>query len=179
MDSDTLVPDTRVLAIASHVRVMRTIAVRVANFCMAGGPRVSIGIPVSRCESSHAHQLCGKQNGDFRIAVPWMRRFGDQHGALQLAFLRAQHILRESIDNILPGNHTAYKQVKGTKTSADEIEELYEGLRQSNLNDFDCLLTGYMPSAEAVKAVGKIGRDLKYNAVSKPGSFFWGGCRCP
>lgn len=31
-----------------------------------------------------------------------------------------------------------------------------------------------MPSAEAVAAVGKIARDLKYNAVTKPGSFFWG-----
>lgn len=72
------------------------------------------------------------------------------------------------------GNHTAYKQVKGTKTTAAEIEDLYEGLRQSNLNDCDVLLTGYVPSAEAVQAVGKIGRDLKYNAVGKPGSFFWG-----
>lgn len=72
------------------------------------------------------------------------------------------------------GNHTAYQQVKGTKTSAEEIETLYDGLRQSDLNHFDCLLTGYIPSAEGVKAVGKIGRDLKYNATTKPGSFFWG-----
>lgn len=64
--------------------------------------------------------------------------------------------------------------MKGTKTSADQIKDLYEGLQQSSLNDFDILLTGYMPSAEAVQAVGKIGRDLKYNAVTKPGSFFWG-----
>lgn len=74
------------------------------------------------------------------------------------------------------GNHTAYKQVKGTKTSADQILELYDGLRQSNLNDFDLLLTGYMPSAEDVQAVGKIGRDIKFNAGTKPGSFFWGEC---
>lgn len=72
------------------------------------------------------------------------------------------------------GNHTAYKQVKGTKTSAEEILELYEGLRQSNLTDFDVLLTGYVPSAEAVQAIGKIGRDVKFNAGTKPGSFFWG-----
>jgi hypothetical protein len=72
------------------------------------------------------------------------------------------------------GNHTAYKQVKGTKTSAGEIMTLYEGLRQSNLTNFDVLLTGYMPSAEAVQAIGKIGRDIKFNAGTKPGSFFWG-----
>jgi pyridoxine kinase len=73
-----------------------------------------------------------------------------------------------------PGNHTAYKQVKGTKTSAAEILELYDGLRQSDLTNFDVLLTGYMPSAEAVQAIGTIGRDIKFNAGTKPGSFFWG-----
>lgn len=72
------------------------------------------------------------------------------------------------------GNHTAYKQVKGRKTPANEILELYEGLKQSYLNNFDVLLSGYMPSAEAVQAVGKIGRDLRFNASGKPGSFFWG-----
>lgn len=51
---------------------------------------------------------------------------------------------------------------------------LYEGLRQSNLTKFDVLLTGYVPSAEAVQAIGKIGRDVKFNAGTKPGSFFWG-----
>jgi pyridoxine kinase len=34
-------------------------------------------------------------------------------------------------------------------------------------------LTGYVPSAEAVQAIGKIGRDVKFNAGTKPGSFFW------
>ena len=77
-----------------------------------------------------------------------------------------------------PGNHTAYKQVKGTKTSAKEIVELYEGLRQSNLTNFDVLLTGYMPSAEAVQTIGTIGRDIKFNAGTKPGSFFWGRVPC-
>ena len=52
--------------------------------------------------------------------------------------------------------------------------ELYEGLQQLSLNDFDVLLTGYMPSALTVQAVGKIGRDVKFNAGTKPGSFFWG-----
>lgn len=72
------------------------------------------------------------------------------------------------------GNHTAYKQVKGTKTTAEEMLNLYEGLQQSNLTNFDVLLTGYVPSAEAVQAIGKIGRDVKFNAGTKPGSFFWG-----
>ncbi|KAF3001860.1 putative pyridoxal kinase [Curvularia kusanoi] len=78
-----------------------------------------------------------------------------------------------AINTVHYSNHTAYKQVKGTKTTAAELEQLYEGLRQSNLTNFDVLLTGYVPSAEAVRAVGKIGRDIKFNAGTKPGSFFW------
>ncbi|KAK0661065.1 putative pyridoxal kinase C6F6.11c [Lasiodiplodia hormozganensis] len=78
-----------------------------------------------------------------------------------------------AINTVHYSNHTAYRQVKGRKTTADEILELYEGLKQSDLNNFDVLLSGYMPSAEAVQAVGKIGRDLRFNASVKPGSFFW------
>jgi len=35
------------------------------------------------------------------------------------------------------------------------------------------LVSGYIPSAEGVEKVGKIGRDLKLRASAKPGSFFW------
>jgi pyridoxine kinase len=73
-----------------------------------------------------------------------------------------------------PGNHTGYRQVKGTKASAQDIRDIYEGLRQSYLTDFDVLLSGYAPSAEAVEAVGVIARDLRFKSTTKPGSFFWG-----
>ena len=36
------------------------------------------------------------------------------------------------------------------------------------------MLTGYIPTAEAVAAVGTIARDLKLKASIRPGSFFWG-----
>jgi pyridoxine kinase len=78
-----------------------------------------------------------------------------------------------AINTVHYSNHTAYKQVKGRKTPASEILDLYEGLKQSYLTDFDVLLSGYVPSAEAVEAVGRIGRDLKHEASLKPGSFFW------
>ncbi|KAL9101846.1 MAG: hypothetical protein Q9187_009192 [Circinaria calcarea] len=71
-------------------------------------------------------------------------------------------------------NHTAYRQVKGTKASAEEIQDIYDGLKQSSLTDFDVMLSGYAPSAGAVEAIGAIGRDLQLQAVTKPGSFFWG-----
>lgn len=76
--------------------------------------------------------------------------------------------------NQTPGNHTGYKQFKGTNTSAEEISHLYAGLKQSYLTDFDVMLTGYAPSIEAVNAIGAIARDLKLRASTKAGSFFWG-----
>lgn len=74
----------------------------------------------------------------------------------------------------LPGNHTGYRQFKGTRATAEEISALYEGLTQSHLTDFDVMLSGYAPSAAAVEAVGAIGMDLQRKAEKKPGSFFWG-----
>lgn len=72
------------------------------------------------------------------------------------------------------GNHTGYGQWKGTKASAQDIRDIYNGLSQSYLTDFDVLLTGYAPSAEAVEAIGSIARDLQLKASTRPGSFFWG-----
>lgn len=47
-------------------------------------------------------------------------------------------------------------------------------MRQSNLTDFDVMLSGYAPSAAAVEAVGAIGMDLQRKTEKNPGSFFWG-----
>lgn len=71
------------------------------------------------------------------------------------------------------GNHTGYKQFTGTKASAQEIGDLYDGLKQSYLTDFNVLLTGYAPGAQAVDAIGSIARDLKLKGSMKAGSFFW------
>lgn len=84
------------------------------------------------------------------------------------------HRIKRSATNITKGNHTGYRQFKGTKTTADQIWDLYIGLQQSHLDDFDILLSGYVPSAEAVETVGKIVMDLKNRDSSKLGSFFWG-----
>ena len=76
--------------------------------------------------------------------------------------------------NTRPGNHTGYKQFKGRRTPAEEVAELYEGLKQSRLNDFDVLLSGYCPSAGVVEQVGKIARETRFACTTKPGAFFWG-----
>ncbi|OLN88663.1 putative pyridoxal kinase C6F6.11c [Colletotrichum chlorophyti] len=73
------------------------------------------------------------------------------------------------------GNHTGYRQWKGSKVSAQEIRDLFEGLKQSYLDDFDMMLSGYIPGAEAVVAVGDIAKELrrKREAEGTPGGFFW------
>lgn len=78
-----------------------------------------------------------------------------------------------AINTVCYSNHTGYRQIKGRKVPAEEIFDLYSGLQQSFLTDFDVLLSGYVPSAEAVEAVGKIARNLKHEASLKPGAFFW------
>jgi pyridoxine kinase len=71
------------------------------------------------------------------------------------------------------GNHTGYGQWTGNKVSAQEITDLYQGLKNSYLDDFDMMLSGYVPGAEALEAVGKIAEELKERAKKAPGSFFW------
>ncbi|EEH34563.2 pyridoxine kinase [Paracoccidioides lutzii Pb01] len=78
-----------------------------------------------------------------------------------------------AINTVHFSNHTGYGQVKGTKSTAQDITALYAGLKQNYLTDFDVLLSGYAPSAAAVDAVGEIAMDLRRRSRSKPGSFFW------
>ncbi|OQD72994.1 hypothetical protein PENDEC_c017G00668 [Penicillium decumbens] len=117
--SESLVPETRVLAVASHV-VYGHVGNSMATFVMQ-----SMGCEVASLNTVHF------------------------------------------------SNHTGYRQFKGTRATASEITDLYQGLYQSNLTDFDVMLSGYAPSAAAVEAVGNIAIDLKRKAEKKPGSFFW------
>ena len=72
------------------------------------------------------------------------------------------------------GNHVVYGLFEGNQTSASEIRDIYDGLKQNFLADFDVMLSGFAPSAEGVEAISAIGKDLKLQASTKPGSFFWG-----
>lgn len=76
-----------------------------------------------------------------------------------------------ALNTVQFSNHTGYKQWKGTRVSAQEITDLWDGLRQSYLDDFDMMLSGYIPGAEAVEAVGRIAGELRSRA--SPGKFFW------
>ncbi|KAL1841270.1 hypothetical protein VTJ49DRAFT_7272 [Mycothermus thermophilus] len=80
-----------------------------------------------------------------------------------------------ALNTVQFSNHTGYRQWTGSRVSAEEIIELYRGLKQSYLDDFDMMLSGYVPGAAALEAVGRIGEELKRKAAAqgKPGSFFW------
>ncbi|KAI1390293.1 Ribokinase-like protein [Hypoxylon trugodes] len=79
-----------------------------------------------------------------------------------------------ALNTVQFSNHTGYKQWKGTRVSAQEITDLWDGLKQSYLDNFHMMLSGYVPGAEAVEAVGNIGQELRRKAeAGDPGSFFW------
>jgi pyridoxine kinase len=64
------------------------------------------------------------------------------------------------INTVNFSNHTGYGSVKGTKTTREELRDLYEGLKKIDVT-YDAFLTGYVPGAEALEAVCDIGSDLK------------------
>ncbi|KAM7224294.1 pyridoxal kinase [Rhypophila decipiens] len=80
-----------------------------------------------------------------------------------------------ALNTVQFSNHTGYRQWTGTRVSAQEITDLYRGLKQSYLDDFDMMLSGYVPGAAALEAVGQIAQELKVRAKERgrPGSFFW------
>ncbi|KAM7195113.1 pyridoxal kinase [Naviculisporaceae sp. PSN 640] len=80
-----------------------------------------------------------------------------------------------ALNTVQFSNHTGYRQWTGTRVSAQEITDLYRGLKQSYLDDFDMMLSGYVPGAAALEAVGEIAKELKARAkaINRPGSFFW------
>ncbi|KAK3694723.1 Ribokinase-like protein [Podospora appendiculata] len=119
MSEDPPVPETRVLAVASHV-VSGYVGNKIAVFSMQ-----SLGCDVA------------------------------------------------ALNTVQFSNHTGYRQWTGTRVSAQEITDLYRGLKQSYLDDFDMMLSGYVPGAPALEAVGQIAQELRAKAAGDPGSFFW------
>jgi len=48
-----------------------------------------------------------------------------------------------------------YACVKGQKATADSLNEVFEGLETNGLANYDKILTGYVPGAEALEVVEK------------------------
>lgn len=77
-----------------------------------------------------------------------------------------------TLNTVQYSNHSGYRQLRGFRTSAAQILEIFEGLEQSGLLEgFDMLLTGYVPGEEELLAVGKIAREVKAR-----GGGFWRKC---
>ncbi|KAI1436742.1 Ribokinase-like protein [Xylaria sp. CBS 124048] len=119
MNSEPLVPETSVLAVASHV-VSGNVGNKIAVFVLQ-----SLGCVVS------------------------------------------------SVNTVQFSNHTGYGRFSGSRLTANEITALWDGLKQSYLDSFNMMLSGYVPGAAGVEAVGQIAKELKEDAASRPGSFFW------
>lgn len=66
----------------------------------------------------------------------------------------------DAINSVQLSNHTAYGSFTGTRATAQEIKEIYQGLMERGF-EYDAFLTGYVPGDEAVEEVGRIGQDLK------------------
>jgi pyridoxine kinase len=67
----------------------------------------------------------------------------------------------DALNSVQFSNHTGYGVFTGTRTTGEELTNIYEnGLKKVGF-EYDAILTGYVPSAEAVRAVGKIGQDIK------------------
>jgi pyridoxine kinase len=56
---------------------------------------------------------------------------------------------------------TGYTQWTGFRTTAEQVLDLFQGLQNSGIDNFQYLLTGYLPNAATVAAIGSIAEKLK------------------
>lgn len=67
-----------------------------------------------------------------------------------------------TLNTVQFSNHAGYRQLKGFRTSAQQITDLFEGLKMTGqLEAFDMLLTGYVPGEKELEAVGTIAKEVK------------------
>ncbi|KAF9528947.1 bud site selection protein 16 [Crepidotus variabilis] len=59
-------------------------------------------------------------------------------------------------------NHAGYGRSGGTKTSADELRQIFEAMEQNELLRPARILTGYIPGGEALSAVKELVAKLKH-----------------
>ncbi|CAF0898403.1 unnamed protein product [Brachionus calyciflorus] len=65
------------------------------------------------------------------------------------------------INSVQFSNHTQYKCFKGQRLNSDELNELFEGLRQNDLLDYTHLLTGYVGNPNFLNKLGDLIEELK------------------
>ncbi|CAH1226073.1 PDXK [Branchiostoma lanceolatum] len=73
------------------------------------------------------------------------------------------------INSVQFSNHTGYKSFKGQVLNAEQLKELFDGLKANNINNYSYLVTGYIGSVsflegvlDMVKEFKKVKPDLLY-----------------
>lgn len=67
------------------------------------------------------------------------------------------------VNTVQFSNHTGYGHTDGHKTSAGELESVFNGLESNGLGRWRRVLSGYIPSAEGLEVVAKQVRKLNDN----------------
>jgi pyridoxine kinase len=78
-----------------------------------------------------------------------------------------------TLNTVQYSNHAGYRQLKGFRTTAQQISDLFDGLKLNGLDEFEMLLTGYVPGEPELRAIGEIAREVK----EKSERCFW--CTSP
>uniref|UniRef100_A0A8D0DH97 pyridoxal kinase n=1 Tax=Sander lucioperca TaxID=283035 RepID=A0A8D0DH97_SANLU len=67
----------------------------------------------------------------------------------------------DSINSVQFSNHTGYAHWKGQVLTAEELNELYEGIKLNKVNHYDYILTGYSRDTSFLEMVVDIIKELK------------------
>lgn len=67
----------------------------------------------------------------------------------------------DSINSVQFSNHTGYAHWKGQVLTAEELNELYEGIKLNNVNHYNYVLTGYSRDVSFLEMVVDIIAELK------------------
>lgn len=70
----------------------------------------------------------------------------------------------DCLNTVQFSNHPAYGSFKGTKFGPETLKEFYRGLKDIGIN-YDVVLTGYVPSDEALSVVFDMCKDLASHGV--------------
>jgi len=67
----------------------------------------------------------------------------------------------DAINSVQLSNHTQYAHVKGQILKAQEVEDLYEGLKGNNVNFYDYVTTGYVGDPSFLETLARTVTDLR------------------
>lgn len=79
-----------------------------------------------------------------------------------------------AINTVQLSNHLGYGQARGSRTTPSEIIEIWTGLNEAGLGDFDMLLSGYLPDEASIESVLHIVRESRRtHRIKSPDRLFW------